>query len=398
MFRTWRWFGSTDKVTLSDARQAGAEGIVTALHHIEPGEVWTTDEIARRQSEISKCGLGLEWQVAESLPVSEAIKTKGREFSAHIQTYKHSLTALADAGIQTICYNFMPVLDWTRTDLRWALDNGARALRFDLVSFAVFDCFILVRPGAEDDYSEETLELAGEVAHGLNEAQRFELSKAVTAGLPGAAELWSMDGLKAAISAYSEIDEESLRQNHIDFLSEVVALAEALGIRLCCHPDDPPFPLLGLPRIMSSEEGYAKVLDEIDSPAVGMTLCTGSLGASPKNDCVKIAERFAEKLFFLHLRNVTRDTETLPCSFFEDEHLNGQVDLARVIDVVLKEEKRRRKEGRSDTEIPMRPDHGQDILTDLDSDFQPGYPAVGRLKGLAEINGIVAGLERGYAT
>ncbi|MEP1933786.1 MAG: mannonate dehydratase [Paracoccaceae bacterium] len=395
MRQTWRWFGEHDAVGLSDIRQAGADGVVTALHHVPPGHAWTAQEIGLRQSQIARGSNGaLTWDVVESLPVSEAIKTKSRNCSAHTQSYLASMEALADAGIATICYNFMPILDWTRTHLRWRLPNGGTAMRFDLSSFVAFDCFILERHGAADDYDADNLAVARQVMAEMTDPEKLALQQAVTAGLPGAAESWTLDELREALHSYSQLSSEVLRQNHIDFLSEVVPTAERLGLRLCCHPDDPPFSLLGLPRTMSSGDDYAAVLDVVDSPSAGMTFCSGSLGASPDNDCAEIARHFGPKIHFAHLRNVTCEDETIPCSFFEDEHLAGQVDMVGVIDALLCEEKRRRDVGREDAVIPMRPDHGQEILSDLSVDGQPGYPAVGRLKGLAEIRGVVAGLER----
>ncbi|MFA3918820.1 mannonate dehydratase [Ruegeria hyattellae] len=395
MRQTWRWFGLRDRVSLSSAHQAGASGVVTALHHIPPGIAWTAKDIRIRQEEVRTMSQGaLEWEVAESLPVSEAIKTKSKEYHAHIEAYKASLMALAEAGISTICYNFMPVLDWTRTDLRWPLPNGGTAMRFDLIEFAAFDCFILNRDGAADSYDDATLEAAKRRFSAMSDAGKTALTEAIVAGLPGATESWTLTELGDAIACYADIDRDQLRRNHIEFLSEVVTTAESLRLRMCCHPDDPPFPLLGLPRVMSSAEDYGFVLDAVDSPSVGMTLCTGSLGASPGNDCVAIARKFAPKIHFLHLRNVTRDSEQKPCSFFEDEHLAGQVDMVGVIDVILAEEARRRRKNRKDAQIPMRPDHGQEILSDLNADLHPGYPAVGRLKGLAEIRGVIAGLSR----
>lgn len=395
MKQTWRWFGPDDRVSLMSAHQAGASGVVTALHHVPSGIAWTIGAIKARQDEVRvESGGALTWDVAESLPVSEAIKTKGKDCRAHIEAYRTSMEALAKAGISTICYNFMPVLDWTRTNLRWSLPNGGTAMRFDLTEFAAFDCFILERHGAAEDYDEATLEGAKRHSSSMSGADKTALSNAVVAGLPGATETWTLAELRDALTTYAETDSDRLRQNHVDFLSEVVPTAEKLGLRLCCHPDDPPFALLGLPRVMSSAQDYGFVLDAVDSRSVGMTLCTGSLGASPHNDCVAIARRFASKIHFLHLRNVTRDREQKPCSFFEDEHLGGQVDMVGVINEILAEEARRRREHREDAEIPMRPDHGQEILSDLTDDPHPGYPAVGRLKGLAEIRGVVAALSQ----
>jgi len=393
--QAWRWFGPKDKVRLSDVRQAGATHVVTALHHIPTGTPWRLSDIRQRQDEIAEQSDGaLSWSVAESLPVSEAIKTQSADMRDHIAAYLSSLEALAEAGIEVICYNFMPVLDWTRTDLRAPMVHGGTAMRFDLPTFAAFDIYLLGRTGAEQDYDEATNEAAKARFAELSEFEKAELNQTIGAGLPGSADHWSPDNLSEALSAYDNINADRLRQNHIDFLSEVIPTAERLGLRMCCHPDDPPFSLLGLPRTMSTADDYAFILDAVECPTYGMTLCTGSLGARADNDCVEIARRFAPRIHFAHLRNVTRDTDTLPCSFFEDEHLSGQTDMIGVVRVLLEEEARRRREGREDWEIPMRPDHGQEILTDLTAETQPGYPAVGRLKGLAELRGVMAGLQR----
>lgn len=395
MRQTWRWFGPEDQVTVQTARQAGAQGIVSALHHLPPGKAWTVDEIATRQSQIAVASdAALRWEVVESLPVSEAIKTRSSEWAEHVAAYSKSLEALAESGIRTICYNFMPVLDWTRTDLRAPLPAGGTALRFDLAAFAAFDLHILRRPGAEMSYEQDTLAAAEKAAAGMDDAAKRALVNAVIAGLPGAAESWTLDDVRAALGTYSALSPDMLRQSHIDFLSKVVPLAERLGLRLCCHPDDPPFPIMGLPRTMSTLADYHEVLGAVDSPAFGATFCTGSLGARPDNDCVAIAKALAPRMHFVHLRNVVRETPGIPCSFIESEHLSGEVDVVGVIEVILTEEARRRAAGREDAEIPMRPDHGHDILTDIGAGAQPGYPAVGRLKGLAELRGVMAALAR----
>jgi mannonate dehydratase len=398
MRQTWRWFGPEDRVTVRDALQAGAQGIVSALHHLPPGAPWPLDDIAKRQAQIATASGGaLAWEVVESLPVSEAIKTQASDWSAHIDAYKVSLTALAAAGISTVCYNFMPVLDWTRTSLRAELPSGATTMRFDLAAFAAFDVHILKRPGAAEAYTPEILDKAKAAAAGMDDAARQALEKAVLAGLPGSAESWTLEGVRAAIDTYAALSSEVLRQNHIDFLSEVVPLAEQLGMRLCCHPDDPPFALLGLPRTMSTLADYQAVLAAFDSPSFGATFCTGSFGARPDNDCVAMAKALAPRIHFVHLRNVARETYRVPCSFVESEHLAGDVDMVGVVEVLLDEEARRREQGRADDTIPMRPDHGQDILTDLIAGAQPGYPAVGRLKGLAELRGVMAAMSHGRA-
>lgn len=393
MRRTWRWFGPEDRVTLADARQAGAEGIVTALHMLAPGMPWTADAVAERQEQIAFASAGaLKWDVVESLPVSEGIKTKSPDWTTHIDAYRHSMEVLAGAGVETICYNFMPVLDWTRTELRAPLPSGGTAMRFDLVDFAALDIHILERHGAVDSYPPDIAVAAGEAAARMNDSQKLALIDAVVSGLPGAAERWTLRDVRAATGIYAHLSADVLRQTHVDFLSEVVPLAERLGLRLCCHPDDPPFSLLGLPRTMSTLEDYQAILGAVDSPAFGVTFCTGSFAARPDNDCVALAHALAPRIHFVHLRNVIRETRGAPCSFIESEHLEGDVDMVGVIGAVLEEEGRRRAAGRADAEIPMRPDHGHDILTDIGAGAQPGYPAVGRLKGMAELRGVMAAL------
>lgn len=389
---TWRWFGPRDLARIEDIEQAGVAGVVSALHHVVNGEVWTAEEIARRQSEIARRSTGepssLRWDVVESLPVSEDVKKQKGEWKAHYEAYKLSLRNLAAAGIETVCYNFMPVLDWTRTDLRWQRPTGATCMRFDINDFAAFDIHILQRPGAAEDFSEEVVEEAGRRFADMDETVSKQLADAITMGLPGSTESMDLAAVRAHLAEYGSISPEQLRRNFIDFLSEVVPVAEEVGVRLCCHPDDPPFSLLGLPRIMSTQEDYAAVLDAVDSPASGMTLCSGSLGSRPDNDLPAIMERFGPKVHFLHLRNVSRDTDALAGSFFEDEHLEGSTDMIALIAAVLREEERRRQEGRADAEIPMRPDHGQEIVDDLKRGGQPGYPIIGRLRGLAELRGV----------
>ena len=392
MKQTWRWFGPHDICRIEDVAQAGAAGVVSALHHLPNGVVWSPDEIAKRQAEVARRSdgepSGLAWDVVESLPVSEDIKKQKGEWRAHTEAYKVSLRNLAAAGIEVICYNFMPVLDWTRTDLRWRVANGATCMRFDINDFAGFDIHLLKRPGAERDFSPQVVEEAGRRIAALDDAARRKLADAITMGLPGSTETMDLAGVRAHLAEYGAISPDRLRRHFIDFLSEVVPVAEEAGLRMCCHPDDPPFPLLGLPRVMSTADDYAAVLDAVDSPANGMTLCSGSLGARPDNDLPAIMERFGAKVHFLHLRNVKRDTDALAGSFYEAEHLEGDTDMVALIAAILREEERRAREGRADAQIPMRPDHGQDIIDDLGRSGQPGYPIVGRLKGLAELRGI----------
>lgn len=401
MRQTWRWFGPRDVVSIDDTLQAGVEGIVSALHHVPTGAVWSPEEITQRQREIATKAdgspSGLKWDVVESLPVSEDIKKQQGDWRDHINAYKESLRNLAAAGIEIICYNFMPVLDWTRTDLAWRRPSGATCMRFDLTDFAAFDLHILARPGAEKDFDEHLRDAAAKRFSEMNDARRAELAKNVVFGLPGAAENFSLEDVRLHISEYAKIGEAQLRQNLVDFLSEVTPVAEELGLRLCCHPDDPPVPLLGLPRIMSTEADYAAVMQAVDRLANGITLCSGSLGARPDNDLPGLMERLGDRVHFLHLRNVKRETPEIRGSFFEDEHLAGDTDMVALVAACLREEARRKSEGRADWSIPFRPDHGQDILDDLGRKAQPGYPSIGRLKGLAELRGVIAGLQHGTA-
>tara|TARA_R110000868_G_scaffold358331_1_gene619875 strand:- start:43659 stop:44894 length:1236 start_codon:yes stop_codon:yes gene_type:complete len=396
MKQTWRWFGPNDLVSIDDICQAGAHGVVSALHHVPSGAVWTPDEIAKRHAEIAvmKDGgsSGLTWDVVESLPVSEAIKRQVGPWRDHIAAYKQSLRNLADSGIRIVCYNFMPVLDWTRTHLNWRLSTGATCMRFDLTDFVAFDLFILKRDGAADDYPKAVVEAAKIRFSEMDAPRRAELERTVAFGLPGSVENLSLDDLRALLATYADIDADTLRANLVAFLEEVVPVARDLGIRMCCHPDDPPFALLGLPRIMSTEADYTHIMDAVDLPENGITLCSGSLGVHPENDLPGMMARLGDRVHFIHLRNTKRETEGLPCSFHEAEHLGGDTNMVDLIEQILREEKRRKAEGRADWNIPMRPDHGHDILDDLNRKGQPGYPAIGRLKGLAELRGVMTAL------
>ncbi|MCA1367169.1 mannonate dehydratase [Bradyrhizobium sp. BRP14] len=386
MRHTWRWFGPVDRVSVQDAAQAGAQGIVSALHHIPTGAVWPVAEIEKRQREVREGGL--EWEVVESVPVSESIKTQTGPWREHLGNWQETLRRLSAAGIRTVCYNFMPVLDWTRTDLRWTARHGAKAMRFDRIDFAAFDLHLLQRAGALDDYDEATREQAARRFGEMTEEQRLALSRNIGAGLPGSADGYSLPQLREHLQTYSGIGREKLQRHLVDFLAEVTPVAERVGINICAHPDDPPWALLGLPRILSTAEDYGFMLSKVDSPTNGVTFCTGSLGALAANDLPAMVRQFAPRIHFVHLRNVRREEERTPCSFYEDEHLEGGTDMVAVIAELLKEEQRRRAEGRADHQIPMRPDHGQEILDDLTRGAQPGYPAIGRLKGLAELRGI----------
>ena len=400
MRQTWRWFGPNDRVSIDDMMQAGVQGVVTALHHVPTGEVWSPEQIALRQAQLAAMRdgspSGLAWEVVESLPVSEAIKTQTGDWRGHVQNWTQSMRNLHAAGIRVICYNFMPVLDWTRTDLEWRRPNGARCMRFDLTDFAAFDIHILERPGAAEDFPEDIRDAAARRFADMDDAARQQLAGNVVFGLPGAAEHLTMGDVRDLLQTYAPVTDAVLRRNFNDFLEQVAPVAQDLGMRLCCHPDDPPFALLGLPRVMSTEADYAERMAAVDLPANGITLCSGSLGARHDNDLPGMMRRLGDRVHFLHLRNVRRDTDTIPASFFEDEHLTGQTDMVDLIDAILAEEARRRAAGRDDWRIPMRPDHGQDILDDIGRGGQPGYPAIGRLKGLAELRGVELALSRNH--
>jgi mannonate dehydratase len=398
MRQTWRWFGPSDKVSPIDVRQAGAEGLVCALYDVPPGEVWARAAIEQRKQEAMFDNegrpTGMAWEVVESLPVSEAIKTQSGGWRDHVENWKTSLANLAEAGLSTVCYNFMPILDWTRTDHRLVLPHRGTAMSFDLVRFAAFDIHILQRQGAAEDYPAETVERARSLAAAMTDAGKSELSDSVIAGLAGAVESWTLDTLREALSRYDDINTEQLRRHHYDFLEEVVPTAEKLGLRLCCHPDDPPFSLLGLPKVMSTEDDYARMVAAVDSPASGITLCTGSLGSRPDVDLPGFVERLGSKIFFVHLRNVILYDKGIPTGFLESDHLEGQVDMVAVVGALLDEQDRRLAAQRPDWQIPFRPDHGHELLNDFERGTRAGYPAIGRLKGLAELRGVMHALAK----
>ena len=393
MKQCWRWFGADDPIKLSDLPMVGVQGVVSALHHIPPGTVWDEDVIAQHSSLIGKTGL--TWDVVESLPVSEAIKTQSEQASVHLETYKQSLRNLAKAGPRTICYNFMPILDWTRTALRKPQPHGGTAMAFDLVDFATFDIHLLERQGAKDDYPEDVFALTQSRLAQMSDPEKQALIKTIVAGLPGANDGWTLQDVRDLLATYVGISPEKLRQNLIDFLGVVAPLADDLGLRLCCHPDDPPFPLLGLPRVMSSTKDYAKVLDAVEVPANGATLCTGSLGVSEAFDACEFVRNIGSRIHFVHLRNTSRIASADPQrpNFFEAPHLEGDTDMVATIQVLMAEERRRKDVGRADWEIPMRPDHGQELLTDRGGHSLPGYPLIGRMRGLAELRGVMAAFE-----
>lgn len=399
MRQTWRWFGPKDLASVDDMLQAGVEGVVSALHHVPNGAVWTPEAIAQRQAEIGRrkdgSPSGIAWEVIESLPVSEDIKKQKLDWREHIANYKTSLRNVAAAGLEVVCYNFMPVLDWTRTDLRYRVGHGGTCMRFDIYDFAAFDIFILERANARESFAPDVAEEAEKRFRAMDDDAKAALSRNVTFGLPGSTEVMTLDRVREHLAQYDGISPDQLRQHFIDFLSEVVPVAEEVGVKLCCHPDDPPFELLGLPRIMSTPADYSRILDAVPSPSNGMTLCSGSFGARPDNDLPAIMAAFGPRVHFIHLRNVKRDSEAMVGSFFEAEHLGGDTDMVALIAEILKEEARRRAEGRADWNIPFRPDHGQDIVDDLGRQAQPGYPTIGRLKGLAELRGVMTALSHG---
>lgn len=387
MIETWRWYGEFDPITLAEVAQTGASGIVSALHAIPYGEVWPIEAIAARKRAIEEAGF--VWSVVESLPVHERIKKGEGDLSVLFANYRQSMAHLAEQGVRTICYNFMPLLDWTRTDLAAPVDGGASCLRFEATQMAAFEIHMLGRQAAEEDYSDDVRVRAAAWYQQASEAARDKLLASIMAGMPGAFDRYDIPGLRTALAAYDVIDRDGLRANYARFLAEVVPTAEELGLRLCVHPDDPPRDILGLPRIVSTGDDLEWVLEQQDSPANGVTLCSGSLGAHPGNDVPAIAARVADRIHFAHLRNVRKEADG---SFEEAAHLDGDTDMVTLLRVLLREEKRRRSEGREDHEIPFRPDHGHHMLSDHDRDFVPGYPLIGRLRGLAELRGVIRGI------
>jgi mannonate dehydratase len=387
MEQTWRWFGPDDVVQLAHIRQAGATGVVTALHHIPYGVVWSVEEIEARKAVIeSDASLGLRWSVVESLPVHEAIKLGVGDLEPLFDNYRQSLRNLARCGIKTICYNFMPVLDWTRTELAHPLPGGGRALRFNAHEFAAFDCFMLERPGAERDHPPAVLARAKEWFDRSTESDRRKLLANIMAGLPGAYDRYDIPGLRRMLERYRDVDARRLRENLARFLREVIPVAEEVGVRMALHPDDPPRPLMGLARIVSTADDLAFIVDAVDSVSNGITLCTGSLGAGAANDVPAMATRFAGRVHFAHLRNVAKEPDG---SFMEADHLGGDTDMVAVVLALLEEQRRRKQSGDPRWRIPMRPDHGHELLDDIGKPTHPGYPAIGRLKGLAELRGVM---------
>ncbi len=389
MQETWRWFGPSDTVSLANIIQAGASGVVTSLHEIPTGAAWSLADIQARKTLIEQHGL--TWAVVESVPVHNDIKTRSGNYQQYIENYKTSLRNLGTAGVTTVCYNFMPVVDWTRTNLSYVLPNQSQALRFEMTDFAAYDVYMLKRKNAEQDYAPDVLERAKARFFAMSETEQQLLEKNIIAGLPGGEGSYTRESIGAAIDQFIQLGNDGMRANLFAFLRDVVPVAEEAGVRLCIHPDDPPFSLFGLPRVVSTADDARALLDAAPSEANGLTLCAGSYGARGDNDLVKMAEEFGSRIYFVHLRNVKREPDG---SFYESDHLDGDNDMVGLVNALLSEEEKRRASGRPGIQIPMRPDHGHLMGDEVGkAGVNPGYSFAGRLKGLAELRGVIHTLE-----